>query len=117
MQDWDLWTKPPVMVVSFLGGMDVHPADHCKESPGKVGRGRERVGTGEQDRQAGPMGGAFPVMSDRDPQLRLLTPTPTPSPWQQEESGCSREERQDLSTGMPFSPAWEPWAGAQWSAH
>ena len=42
-----------------------------------VVRGREGGGDREeQDRQAGRWEGAFPVTSDRDPQLRLLTPTP-----------------------------------------
>lgn len=86
------------MVVSFLGAWMPYPADHCKESlwccEGQRGWGDRE----EQDRQAGQWEGAFPVMSDRDPQLRLLTPTPDPVTLAARGSQDARGEETGSST-------------------
>lgn len=100
----DLWTKPPVMVVSFLGAWMPYPADHCEESLWCCGRGQRGWGDREeQDRQAGQWEGGFSSDEDRDPQLRLLTPTPDPVTLAARGSQDARGRDRIFHVGMPPS--------------
>lgn len=104
-QSWGPVDKTPSDGGQLPGGMDALSCRHCEEACGVV-RSRGWGGQGGSRTDRPDNGRAFPVMSDRDPPARLLTPTPAPSPWQQRGSQDARGKRQDLPRGnAPFSPA------------